>query len=84
MLKILAANCLRMLEMRTGESIADLRQHFDRILATQVTEYGRRVWKCSELSEADRATLKRAGAGEPPAKWQAWRESPATAESQSA
>jgi transposase len=84
MLTILATNCVRMLELRTAERIDDLRKHFDRIMATQVTEYGRRVWTCSELSEADRATLRRAGAGVPPATWQVWRESLATPESQSA
>lgn len=84
MLTILAANCVRMLELKTGESIADLRKRFDRIMATQVTEYGRRVWKSTDLSEEDLAALRKAGAGDVPASWYHWRESPPRAGGESA
>lgn len=44
-------------------------------MATQVTEYGRRVWKSTDLSEEDLAALRKAGTGEAPASWHHWRES---------
>jgi hypothetical protein len=74
MLMILAANCVRVLEMRTGESIDDLRKRFERIHAHQVTEYGRPQWQCSELSKEDQVTLEKAGCGPIPESWQAWRD----------
>lgn len=74
MLMILAANCVRFLEMRTGEKIEDLRKRFDRIHAHQVTEYGRAHWTCSELAATDLATLEKAGCGAVPPSWQVWRD----------
>ena len=74
MLTILAANCVRYLEMRTGERIDDLRKRFDLIMANQITEYGRAVWKCSDLTAADLATLERAGCGAIPESWRVWRD----------
>lgn len=58
MLMILAANCARLVELRTGESIDVLRTRFDRIHAHQVTEYVRARWKCTELAETDLATAE--------------------------
>ncbi|HEY9899390.1 MAG TPA: hypothetical protein V6D00_09435 [Pantanalinema sp.] len=74
MLTILAANCVRALEKRTGESIAELRKRFDRVQAHQVSEGGRLKWTCSDLSESDRATIRKAGAGEIPPFWRVWRD----------
>lgn len=74
MLMILTANCVRILEMRTGESIDALRTRFERIHAHQVTEYGRAHWKCSELTATDRATLEKAGCGAVPESWKSWRD----------
>lgn len=74
MLMILAANCVRILEQRTGESIDDLRKRFDRIQAHQVTEYGRAHWQCSELTATDLATMEKAGCGAVPPSWQNWRD----------
>lgn len=74
MLMILAANCVRILELRTGESIDELRKRFDRIQAHQVTEYGRVQWKCSDLTATDLATLERAGCGTVPETWRIWRD----------
>lgn len=84
MLTILAANCVRRLEAKTGEAIDALWTRFDRIHAHQVTEFGRSVWTSSKLAAADVATLERAGAGPVPTSWQAWRDSLASAEGQSA
>jgi len=44
MLTILAANCVRVLEQRTGEAIAELRKRFDRVQANQLSEGGRLKW----------------------------------------
>jgi len=74
MLTILAANCVRMLEFRTGVSIAELRKRFDRIQACQVSEGGRLKWTCSDLTDDDRGLLRRAGAGEVPPSWRVWRD----------
>ena len=74
MLTILAANCVRMLEARTGVSIAELRKRFDRIQACQVSEGGRLKWTCSDLTDDDRGVLRRAGVGEIPPSWRVWRD----------
>ena len=84
MLTILAANCVRTLELKTGENIVDRPNRYGRIIASQVTEYGRKVWKSSDLSAEDLAALRNTGAGDVPASWHHWRELTSTAGGESA
>ena len=74
MLNVMAINCLRYLEQKTGLTEGEIRGMTERVSATELRQ-GRQVWwQASELPDAFRKALKKTGIKPPPATWTTWRE----------
>jgi len=70
MLTILACNCLRVIEMKSGRRFDELRKAFGSLKAQHVKEGRRAYWQRTELTQEQRDILGGLGQPDPPKSWQ--------------
>lgn len=76
MLTVLAGNCVRRMEMLTGETAGTLRKVFDRVLAHRTRQAGKIKWMIGAVPDEARTILERFGIEALPHLWTTWREVP--------
>jgi len=74
MINVLAINCLRVLEQRSGLRAEDLRKLTTFVTASEIRQGQRTWWQLSELARPFVQLLKKLGMPEPPQTWEAWSE----------
>jgi hypothetical protein len=79
MINVLAINCLRQMEQRTGIPAHDLRRLAQEVKAVEMQQGTQRWWQCSELSPRFREALAKLGIEPPSNTWDPWREEAAGA-----
>ncbi|GEM_PF-2512944 len=76
MLTVLAGNCVRRLEMLTGETSGTLRKIFDRVLVHRIRQGGKLKWTLGAIPDEAKSILDRFGIEALPHLWTTWREVP--------
>ncbi len=76
MLTVLAGNCVRRMEMLTGETSNTLRKIFDRVQAHRIRQGGKIKWMLGAVPDEARDILERFGIDSLPHLWTIWREVP--------
>lgn len=74
MINVLAINCLRQMEQRTGIAAHDLRRMTQEVKAIEMQQGTHKWWQPSELSPGFLEVLRRLGIKPPPQTWTSWRE----------
>jgi hypothetical protein len=69
MLTIVAANCVRFLERRTGKSFKELTDLFKLVKATEFASGDDRYWQRTELTPEMQEVLGNLGSRELPTQW---------------